>query len=88
MPCPCTSVQTNNYNFNVQENVEIEEGYYGQTLEMLLVLREKILCLNKYSQSEERDLFLNYIQEMINENKTYKYNITNFYNSIIYEECD
>lgn len=88
MPCPCTSVQTNNYNFNVQEHIGIEEGYYGQTLEMLLVLREKILCLNKYSQSEERDLFLNYIQEMIDENKTYKYNIINFYNLTIYEECD
>lgn len=87
MPCPCGAVQTNPV-FIIAEENNVEEGYYGQTLEMLLVLQDRILCLNKYSSSEQRDLYLNYVREMINENKVYKYNIINFYNSIIYEQCD
>ena len=87
MPCPCGNVQKPNTNIVINENVVVE-GSYGQTIEILLALRDKILCLNRNSSSEQRELYLQYIQEMLGENSPYKYNIMDFYYSIIYEQCD
>lgn len=87
MPCPCGNVQQPVSLF-VPETVNVVEGNYGQTIEMLWVLRDKIICLNQHSSSETRDLYFSYVQEMLGENAPYKYNISDFYYSIIYEECN
>ena len=89
MPCPCGNIAQpiTSSNIYVEENIS-QEGYYGQTLEMLLSLQEKLICLNRQSYSENNALYLSYVKEMIEQNQPYKYDILNFYLSVIYEECN
>jgi len=89
MPCPCGNVAQpiTSSNIVIEENI-IQEGYYGQSLEMLLSLQDKLICLNRKNYSENNALYLNYVTEMLEQNQPYKYDILNFYLSVIYEECN
>ena len=91
MPCPCQNTPQPVTNISVN-NFNIVDGCFGQTLEMLLVLRDKVACFirnNTYPNTNEGEAktYIIYIEEMINNNQVYKYDVLGYYNNIINEQC-